>query len=68
MYTYIFLSVGLRPNASRGLLILDVSRSHAATTTTCRAPLDKWSARRRDLYLAVHNTHIRQTSVPPARF
>ena len=30
-------------------------------TTLGRTPLDKWSARRRDLYLTAHNTHNRQT-------
>ena len=30
-----------------------------------RTPLDECSARRRDLYLKTHNTHNRQTSVPP---
>ena len=29
-----------------------------------RTPLGEWSARRRDLYLTVHNTHYRQTSTP----
>ena len=33
-------------------------------TTIGRAPLDEWSARRRDLYLTTHNTHNRQTSMP----
>jgi hypothetical protein len=33
-----------------------------------RTPLDKWWARRRDLYLTTHNTHKRQTSMPPAGF
>jgi len=28
-------------------------------TTVGRTPLDEWSARRRDLYLTTHNTHIR---------
>jgi len=28
-------------------------------------PLDEWSARRGDLYLTTHNTHKRQTSMPP---
>jgi hypothetical protein len=28
-----------------------------------RAPLDEWSARRRDLYLTTHNTHNRQISM-----
>ena len=30
--------------------------------------LDEWSARRRDLYLTTHNTHNRQTSMPPVGF
>jgi hypothetical protein len=34
-------------------------------TTVCRTPLDEWSARRRDLYLTIHN---RQISMPPVRF
>ena len=33
-----------------------------------KTPLDEWSARRRDLYLATHNTHNRQTSMPPAGY
>jgi len=37
-------------------------------TTACRTPLDEWSARRRDLYLTTHNTHNRQTSMPPVGF
>jgi hypothetical protein len=37
-------------------------------TTLCRTPLDEWSARRRDLCLITHNTHYRQTSMPPAGF
>ena len=37
-------------------------------TTVCRTPLDEWSARRRDLYLTTHNTHNRQTSIPPVVF
>jgi hypothetical protein len=34
-------------------------------TTLGRTPLDEGSARRRDLYLTTHNTHNRQTSMPP---
>jgi hypothetical protein len=30
-------------------------------TTVGRTPLDKWSARRRDLYLTTHSTNNRQT-------
>ena len=37
-------------------------------TTFGRTPLDEWSARRRDLYLTTHNTHNRQTSMPPVGF
>jgi hypothetical protein len=37
-------------------------------TTLGRTPLDERSARRRDLYLTTHNTHKRQTSMPPAGF
>ena len=33
--------------------------------TVGRTPLDKWSTRDRDLYLTTHNTHNRQTSMPP---
>jgi hypothetical protein len=37
-------------------------------TTLGRTPLDEWPARRRDLYLTTHNTHKRQTSMPPVGF
>jgi hypothetical protein len=37
-------------------------------TTVGRTPLDKWSARRKDLCLTLHNTHNRQTFMSPARF
>jgi hypothetical protein len=37
-------------------------------TTLGRTPLDEWSARCRDLYQTTHNTHKRQTSMPPAGF
>jgi len=37
-------------------------------TTVGRTPLDEWSARRRDLYLTTHNTHNRETSMPPVGF
>ena len=30
--------------------------------------LDEWSIRRRDLYMTTHNTHNRQTSMPPVAF
>ena len=37
-------------------------------TTVGRTPLDEGSDRRRDLCLTTHNTHNRQTSMPPLRF
>ena len=37
-------------------------------TTAGRTSLDEWLARRRDLYLTTHNTHNRQTSMPPVGF
>ena len=46
------------------LMFLD----HTRRTTVGRAPLDERSARRRDLYLTTHNTHNRQTSMPPVGF
>jgi hypothetical protein len=49
-----------------------LSRLHDHTqthhTTVGRNPLDEWSAQRTDLYLTTHNTHKRQTSMPPAWF
>jgi hypothetical protein len=41
------------------------NHSKQRRTTVGRIPLDEWSARRRDLYLTTHNTHNRQTSMPP---
>ena len=37
-------------------------------TTVGRTPLDEWSARRGDLYPTTHDTHNRQTSIPPVGF
>ena len=51
-----------------GLLIcffLDHTQRHS---TVDRISLDELSARRRDLYLTTHNTHNRQTSMPPVGF
>ena len=37
-------------------------------STVGRTPLDEWSARRKDFYLATHDTHNRQISMPPVGF
>ena len=47
------------------LMFLD----HAQRRSTVgRTLLDERSARRRDLYLAIHDTHIRHTFMSPAGF
>ena len=38
---------------------------HTQCTTVSRTPLDEWSVRHRDLYLATHNRH---PSMPPVGF
>jgi hypothetical protein len=35
-------------------------------TTIMRTPVDEWSIRRRYLYLTIHNTHKKQTSIHTA--
>jgi hypothetical protein len=47
----------------RGFMI-----THFRHTRVGRTPLDEGPARRRDLYLTTHNTHKRQTSMPPVGF
>jgi hypothetical protein len=48
------------------LLIFGDPRSHSLRHTTLgRTPLDEWSPCHKDLYLTKHNTHNRQTSMPP---
>jgi len=42
--------------------------THTHTHTIRWIPLDERSARRKDLYLATHNTPKGQTSMPPAEF
>ena len=54
-----------RVMASSFLRFLEHTRQR---TTVGRTRLDEWSARRRDLYLTTHNTHNRQTSMPPVGF
>ena len=51
-----------RVMASSFLRFLDQTQRRTAVG---RTPLDEWSARRIDLYLTTHDTHNRQTSMPP---
>ena len=55
-----------QPVVDQGLII-EASRSHSHTTLS-RTPLDKWSARRRNLYLTTNTTRKRQTSMLLGRF
>jgi hypothetical protein len=57
-----------QPNVGQGRLMIELSRSRKGQTTVGRTPLDEGSARRRDLYVARHNTRKRQTSMPTAGF
>jgi len=51
--------------ASSFMSFLDHTDHTQRRTTVGRTPLGEWSARRRDLYLTTHDTHSRQTSMPP---
>jgi hypothetical protein len=48
--------------ASSFTKFLDHTQQH---TTVGRTPLDKWSARRIDIYLTTYNTQNRHSSMPP---
>ena len=67
VYIYIFLwrCGPTRAMASSFLRFLDHTKRRI---TVGRTPLVEWSARRRDFYLTTHNTHNRQTSMPPVGF
>ena len=54
-----------RAMTSSFLRFLDHTQRSITVSST---PLDEWSARRWDLYLTTHNTHNRQTSMPPVGF
>ena len=62
-----FLPMALQPNTGHGLHSWFLGRTQRRTSIG-RTPLDEWSARRRDLCLTTHNTHNRQTSMPPSGF
>ena len=56
---------------SSGAIASSLTRflDHAQRRATVgRTLLDEWSARRTNLYLTTHNTHDRQTSMPPVGF
>jgi len=53
------------PQWARAFTLTTILDHTYRRTTVGRTPLDEWSARRTDLYLPTHNTHNRQTSMPP---
>ena len=63
---FFFVFLALQPTvfvfSQPGSGFLDHTQRRA---TVGRTPLDEWSIRRTDLYLTTHNTHNRQTSMPP---
>jgi len=64
-----FFFVAQQLLGDQGLLIIKATRLHWVRHTILgRTPLDEWSARHRGLYLTIHNTNKRQTSMIPAVF
>ena len=57
--------MALRPNAGHGLPILEVSRSHKDASQSVGLLWTSDQLVARDLYLTTHNTHNKQTSMPP---
>ena len=68
--TYFYLhSVGVEFNVAyyhTQWHIHTYTHTHTNTHTIDKTPLEEWSARQRTL--TTHNTHMRQTSMPPAGF
>jgi hypothetical protein len=63
-YTYIcFCFLSRQPPMGRGVLIQEVSRLHTTLTTLGRTPLDKWSARRRDIHLTTYTHPSKKTKL-----
>jgi hypothetical protein len=65
----LFFPMARQPLGGIGRLIFrGFAITHFRHTTVGRTPLEEGPARSRDLYLTTHNTHNRQTSMPPAGF
>jgi len=64
----IFSPMAQKSLLGQGLLINEDSQSHSRHTTLGGIPPDKWSARRRELYLTTHNAPKWQTVKPPAGY
>jgi len=57
----IFFSMAQQPPVVQGLFIIEVAQLHSDTAHSVGLLLDKWSVRRRDLYLTTHITHKRHS-------
>jgi len=66
--TVLFFCGAVAPTRARASSFLRLLDHTQRRITVGRTSLDEWSARRRDLYLTTHNTHNRQTSMPPVGF
>jgi hypothetical protein len=58
----------LHIHCSLGWLLLHHVTLKDTYTRWVRTPLDEWSARHRCIYLSIHNTYKRLTSMSPAGF
>ena len=65
-FTRFFLRGATAPSGPR--FIVKPTRLHWEPPHSAGPPLDKRSARRRDLYISTHNTHKWQTSMPQTGF
>ena len=65
LFFFLWRCFPTRVMAASFLMFLDHTQRRS---TVGRTPLDEWSARRRDLYMTIHNTYNRQTSMPPVGF
>jgi len=69
MYTVRFVCFGATaPQWARAFSFTMFLDHTQRSTTVGSTPLDEGSARRTDLHLTTHNTHNRQTSMPPVGF
>jgi hypothetical protein len=68
IYEVCLFVLAQRPHCVRAFSLTRFLDHTQRRTTVGRTPLDEWSAYRRDLYLTTHNTHNRQTFMPPVGF
>ena len=67
-YTNYFFLWHFDPILGHGLPLQGFVITLIGQTTLGRTPVNEWSAQCRELSLTTHNTHKRQTSMPPAGF